>query len=102
MKLFDFVSRKKADAPVVKKPVVPDVDSQGHVSVTPEELVESDNWKFRGTRTGTADSYDHKDIIAAAAIYQAQQIARIAEDIEAIRKHLTRLTLVESADRETP
>lgn len=60
-----------------------------------EELIEDPRWGFRpDVVTETSRQFSHEAIQDAAAIYSAQQMRRIADDIEAIRKHLTRLQLV--------
>ena len=85
MKLFEF--RKKA-APPEESVEPPPAEIE---KVTPEELVEG-NWKFSpaymekdGTRI-----YGHETIDHATAIYQAQSLARIADELEEIRERLTK------------
>ena len=97
MSLIDFFGRQRLAPPAKIQPANPPPSVPEPSRVTPEDLIEDSRWTFAPSITSTAEKrmFSTETIQNATAIYTAQQMRRIADDIETIRKHLTRLRLIE-------
>lgn len=93
IKLFDFRRR----APVLlPSPPPPKVDPLAPVDL--EDVIEAP-WIFKPLTD--KNDWASETIRNAAAIYTAQQTRRIADEVELIRRHLTRLQAVPPLDLRT-
>jgi hypothetical protein len=96
LKVLDFLRHTVGATRIEESPLAPPVARPEPLEErTPEDLIEGP-WAFRESYRNSlgAPVYDSAVVQNAAAIYSAQQMRRIADDVELIRKHLTRLQLV--------
>lgn len=98
MKLFDFVKR----TPVIEKPPAP-VAASSVAALTPEAIVDR-RWEFQPIMVSEKGNptYGHDSIMSLCSIHIARSLASLAEDVAAIRKHVTRLQLVRDDDEPDP
>jgi len=99
-RLIDFFWDRSSVVPSVPPaPVVAPVSPSGAPRtppprMSPETLIEDDSWSFTPTLTDTSRVFQAEDVHSAALIYIARSLGRLADDVEQIRKHMTRLQLV--------
>lgn len=97
MKLFDF---RKRQPPQVKPPEAPSPREDGREV----EDILNDTWSFPPSKVTESGNlmFTGDDIESITAIASARALMSIAEDLAAIRKHLTRLQLVKEPESSEP
>lgn len=91
MKIFDFNRRK----PPVPPPTPPEPPVDLQKSQSPEEIL-GGNWAFKPdyVKDDGTPIYNQVTVQVITSLATARALMDIAEDVAAIRKHMTRLQLV--------